>query len=320
MRVPKITGTVMCIVALSSFPTANAVAINLPPNLLLQQPSNFSFANSLDITSASHFSNTRLRIRLNYGRVPLRPTSLLMNGVEALATLALEDQAVRIPSAHFHTQAYADAIIDVEPDRPATDVSNEVALLCISWGLRHWIDDREYKIAEVECVWDDVLVAHVYFEGLGYQSSLNATETLSLIAERPGGSGNLSTPVTSANDTLLEAVTPHFIFSPDGQNLPILNVFYLTIKVLTAFAPIPNTDLVETYDVVSLDGEWESYMLFEPSSIRARPPYFEYSRAIETVRQIPGFCLQQGRFAELDFGVMVDGAHVGNGLMGKGTP
>ncbi|CAD6570007.1 MAG: hypothetical protein ASARMPREDX12_003268 [Alectoria sarmentosa] len=321
MRVSKVTGTTLYIAALSSIPTANAVAINLPPNLFIQQPSNFSLADSLNIISPSNLSDySPLHVRLNYGRAPLRPTSLLMNGVEALATLALKDQAARIPSAHFHIQSYPDAIIDVEPERPATDVSNEVALMCISWGLRNWIEDREYRIVEVECIWDDVLVAHVVFEQASYQASSNATEALSLTAERPGGTGNLSSPIASANDTLLEAVTPGFSFPPNSETLPILNVFYLTIKVLTAFARIPNTDTVGTYDVVSLDGEWESYMLFEPASIRARPPYFEYRWAIETVRQIPGFCLQQGRFAEISFGVVVDGVLVGNGLMGKGTP
>ncbi|CAF9942585.1 MAG: hypothetical protein ALECFALPRED_009828 [Alectoria fallacina] len=191
--------------------------------------------------------------------------------------------------------------------------------MCISWGLRHWIEDREYRIVDVECIWDAVLVAHVVFERPSYRASSNATEALSLIAERAGESGNLSSPVTSANDTLLEAVTPLFGFRPDSENLPILNVFYLTIKVLTAFAPIPNTDTVETYTVVDLDGEWQSYMLFEPFSIRARPPFFEYRWAIETVRQIPGFCLQQGRFAEIGIHVVVDGVHVGTGLMGKGA-
>lgn len=243
-----------------------------------------------------------------------------MNGVEALATLALKDQAACIPSAQFKTQPYLDTIIDVEPQHPATDVSNELALKCISWGLRRWIEYRVYRNVSVECVWEAVLVPHVKFERQSYQTSSNATEALSLTAERPRGSGNLSSPVTSANDTLLEAVTPVFLFGPDSKNLPILNIFYLVLKVLTAFARFPNTDTLGRYTVVETGSVWDVYMIFEPSAIRARPPYFEFRWAIETVRQIPGFCLQQGRFAELDIGVVVDYVLVGHGGMDKGKP
>ncbi len=61
-------------------------------------------------------------------------------------------------------------------------------------------------------------------------------------------------------------------------------------------------------------------MLFEPYSIRTRPPFFEYRWAIEAVRQMPGFLLQQRRFAELGIRVIVDGVRVGTALLEKGEP
>ena len=53
---------------------------------------------------------------------------MLMNTVEALATLALRDQTARAPGAHYHAEDYDDVLVDVVPLRPATDVLNKVAV------------------------------------------------------------------------------------------------------------------------------------------------------------------------------------------------
>ena len=58
-------------------------------------------------------------------------------------------------------------------------------------------------------------------------------------------------------------------------------------------------------------------MVFEPYQIRTRPPFFEYRWLIETLRQLPGFLIQQSRFAETSIGIVVDGVHVGNGVLEK---
>ncbi|KAF6222301.1 hypothetical protein HO133_001387 [Letharia lupina] len=245
---------------------------------------------------------------------------MLMNGVEALATLALKDQTARSYGAQFHAEGYPDVVIDIEPQQPATDVLNEIMLLCIFFGMDRVIREREYRNAKILCFWDNVVVAQVLFERPGYQSSANTTDVLSPTAESPGGSGNISSLITTTNDTLLEAVTPRFYFRPDSQSLPTPNVFGTVITVLLAFAYVPNTDPLEAYTVVRTGAEWDVSMLFESTLIRTRPPYFEYRWAIETVRQMPGFLLQQGRFAELIIGVIVDGVHVGNALLVKGEP
>ena len=61
-------------------------------------------------------------------------------------------------------------------------------------------------------------------------------------------------------------------------------------------------------------------MLFVPYRRRTRPPFFEYRWLIESLRQLPAFLLQQGRFAEISMGIVVDGVHVGNGLLEKAVP
>ena len=315
MRFFKDNGTVLCITALSYFPTATAVAINLLENSMLQLPSNSSLA---DLTRLSAPPHPHFRIQIRSGNIRLRSTSMLMNAIEALAALALKDQTARSSGAHFHFERYPDVVIDVVPKRPATDVSNEVSLLCIRWGMTDVIINGIYKDTEVDCLWDSVVVAQVNFERSGFQSLLNTTSALAPTAESSGGSVNPSSPITTTNDTILAAVTPSFYFRADSQTLSIPCVFVTTMAVLTAFAYKPNTDPVETWAIVRTEPEWDTSMLFEPYLIRARPPFFEYRWAIETVRQMPGFLLQQGRFAELSIGVIVDGVHVGNALLEKG--
>lgn len=310
-------GTVLCITALSYFPTAIAIAINLLENSMLQLPSNSSLA---DLTLLSAPPHPHFEAQFEFGNIRLRSISMLMNAVEALAALALKDQTARSSGAHFRFERYPDVVIDVVPKRPATDVLNEVSLLCIRWGMTHVISQGEYKNAEIDCLWDTVVVAQVHFERPGYQSLSNNASVLAPIAESPGGSVSPLSLITTTNDTLLAAVTPAFSFRADSQTLPIPNVFVITIAVLTAFAYYPKTDPVSTWSVVGTGPEWNTSMLFEPYSIRARPPFFEYRWAIETVRQMPGFLLQQGRFAELSIGIIIDGVHVGNALLAKGEP
>lgn len=284
---------------------------------MLQLPSNSSLAGP---TSLSEFPNPRFDARIGYGDDRLRSTSLLMNGVDALATLALKDQTARSSGAHFHFERYPDVVIDVTPKYPAVDVLNEVALLCIWWGMAVVLRERGYKDAEIDCLWDTVVVAQVNFERSGYLSLLNTTNALAPTAKGPGGSVSPSSLITTTNDTLLAAVTPGFYFHENSQTLSIPSVFFTTITVLTAFAYYPNTDPVETWAIVRTGPEWDTSMLFEPYSIRTRPPFFEYRWAIEAVRQMPGFLLQQRRFAELGIRVIVDGVRVGTALLEKGEP
>ena len=314
----------LCIAALSYFPAAHAVAINLPTGSLLQRPSNLSLADFANVTSLGddhpHFS-----AEVYDGNVRLRSISMLMNTVEALATLALKDQTARGSGAHFHAHGYDDVVIDVVPLPPATDILNEVAVLCISDGMYILIRERAYENARVVCSWDAVPVAKVYFGRPGnHLPSSNTTLTLlSPTAETLGGSDNnnfTSLTTTTTNATLLEAVTPVFFFSSDSQTLTIPGVFVTLIFALKGFAFRPNTDTVQTYTVIHPAEEGDASMVFEPYQIRTRPPYFEYRWLIETLRQMPAFLLQQGRFAELSIGIFVDGVHVGNGVLEKPKP
>ena len=325
MRFCKGSGTALCIAALSCFPTANAVAKDLGKRSLLQRPSNLLLADSANVTSLGD-SHPHFSAEIYSGHVRLRSISMLMNTVEALATLALRDQTARGPCAHFQAHGYDDVVVDVVPLQPATDVLNEVAVLCISDGMYSLIRDQTYKNAKIVCLWDAVPVAQVYFDTSRYHlSSSNITEALlSSTADTLGGSdsnnfSSLTTTITN-NVTLLEAVTPVFFFSPDSQILTIPGVFITLILALKECAFRPNTDTVPTYTVIQAVEEGDASMVFEPYQIRTRPPFFEYRWLIETLRQLPGFLIQQSRFAELSIGIVVDGVHVGNGVVEKAKP
>ena len=201
MQFSKGTGTILCIAALSYLPTASAVTINLSERSLLQRPSSNSLANFANVTSLSEYPSPHFAAQLGFGDVRLRSTSLLMNAVEALATLALKDQTAGSSGSHFQADRYSDVVIDVEPQHPATDVLNEVALLCISYGIGHVIRRREYKNAEITCFWDAVVVALVHFERPGYQSSSNTTEALF-------GNKNSSSLITTPTPLSSEPSTP----------------------------------------------------------------------------------------------------------------
>lgn len=310
----KGNGTVLCITALSYFPTAIAIAINLLEISMLQLPSNSSLADLTASDQHEHFSYA-----LEFGDTRLPPTSMLMNTVEALATLALRDQTARSTATYFQWEHLPDVVIEVAPEYPATDVLNEVSLLCIRWAMTDVIRQKGYNNTSIDCYWDNVVVATARFQPPGYHPLSNTTSALAPTAESPGGSVSNSSLTNATNDTLLAAVVdPHFVFTPESRNIRISSVFATIFTVLSAFAFRPNTDVIPAYTIVRTGPEWDTCMLFDASTIRARPPYFEFRWAIETVRQMPVYLLQQRRMAELSIGINVDGVRVGNALLEKG--
>lgn len=319
MRFFKSTGTVLLVAALSYLLSANASTIPLPKNPLLLRPSNSSLAYSLNRTSLGEWPDPRFSVTYALGTVNLRSTSLLINGIDALAVLAVEDPTARKAGWHYHSASYSDVYIDVAPEPPATDVLNDIAIPCITAGLINAMRFRRFKNTEIQCQWDEVTVARVSFEPAG-ESSSNATEALSLPADDPGGSGNSSSLIntTHLNDTRLELVAAGFFFPPNSQTTSVEAVFFNAIMTLASFAYYPSTELI--HDAAVRATNYDTYIHFEQAETRTQPPFFEYRWAIEAVRELPRFMLRQRRFAEVGIGISVDDVLVGQGYFSKGTP
>jgi len=264
--------------------------------------------NSTVVNEDPHFS-----IGIGYGHENLNKLSMLSNAVESLATIAQRDYSARVSSFHGHEPA-ADVTIDVTPFGTAVDFSNEVAVKCIYWGMFYIVTQRQFNDAEVDCKWDGVDVAQVQFQGLPTTTCL---ETLNTNAD--------SNPVNATTTAPLSAVVPMYLFIQGAQTLTIWEVYISVMAALMHVARWPSTDVVEAFtsQATTTPGGpayFDVHMLFVGTLIRARPPYYEYGNIIEVLRQLPAWMRRQGRFAETSFGVVVDGVHMGSGLLQRGPP
>ena len=307
----------LLLVALPWSAITNGATTNLPISAAFTKP---SLLNETTTHSLANFP-PGFEVRVSYGDHQFQLNDLLRNGIAALYPLALRHAAARTAGVHYYFRRVGDMVLDVQPTHPATDVSNEIALLCIYFGIKASLTDQRYFNARYDCISDDVEVAHVTLEPAGYRlSSKSLKKSPGMVAglREPGGTSTNDRQITNSS---LEAFTSKFDFRPNGQTLTITAVFLTAMTAIVHWGLRPKTARLAPYTAISPGREWDSHLfLVESTPPREVPPYFESRWAIEMARQLPFFCAQSHTFAELDSIVTVDGVDVGAGLLRKALP
>ena len=298
----------------------DGLTMNPPDSATISQPSILSLANKNTTHSLIHFPAS-FEVRVRYGDHPFRLIDLLRNGVAALHPLALRDAEARTSGVHYYFRRVGDMIIDVQPTHPATDVSNEIALMCIYFGIKASLTDQKYVNARYDCILDEVEIAHVTIEPAGHRlSSKSTTKSPATVARISESRSTLNNDLRITN-TSLKAFVPTFDFRPDGQTMTITAVFLTAMTAITHWGRHPKTERLPPYTPISPGGEWDAHLIFiEATPRRVWPPFFESRWAIEMAKQLPFFCVASYMFAELDAVITVDGVIVGAALLLKELP
>ncbi|KAL9594170.1 MAG: hypothetical protein Q9219_007183 [cf. Caloplaca sp. 3 TL-2023] len=295
--------------------TTHAAVLPMPAISIYQAPSNASENQpGQDILPLQTLGNNpRFSISLGFGDRSLRPISILMNGVHAVHSLATRSIRSRIPAELFHIAAYPDVEFTLRPMGGESDTLTEVALLCIFQATVWVARTRQYKNLEADCMWDNRIVAQLNVDPTGITRGSKATSLT--LEDAEANSKNNET----AAATTLGATSARFVYSQDAQPFTMEDVFMTGLAVLKACAYKPPEDTVPTYTKIS--AEWSrAFMLFEPATIRSRPPYFEWRAIIEMIPQMMYFLVRSGRYAELGMQIYVDNALVGQGLLDREPP
>ena len=305
---------------LSWSPIIHGVTITLPDSATVSQSSIPSLANINTTHSLIDFP-AGFEVRVRYGDHLFRLIDLLRNGVAALHPLALRDAEARTAGVHYYFRRVGDMVIDVQPTHPATDISNEVALLCIYFGIKASLTDQRYVNARYDCIVDEVEIAHVTIEPARHRLPSKGTKISPATVARVRDSGSISTNDLRITNTSLKAFTPTFDFRPDGQTMTIAAVFLTAMTAIMHWGLHPKTERLPPYTAISPGREWDAHLIFvESTPRRVWPPFFESRWAIEMAKQLPFFCAASHVFAELDAIVTVDGVNVGAGLLVKELP
>ncbi|KAL8801763.1 MAG: hypothetical protein Q9182_004235 [Xanthomendoza sp. 2 TL-2023] len=236
----------------------------------------------------------------------LQPAPMLMMAADALTIIALKDHRSRSPATNFRHTAGLDIVIDVLPKSPAVDVSNEVATLCIYYGMEDMIRHRQFQECTFACELDNVEVAVV--------NIWNESSTPEAVKEPS------MTKTTNLTQSLLNDLRPHFRYLDRGADISIYVTFVTVMYSIMAFSSFRGADVVPSCHT-DPGPAWEASIIFPGDGPRRRrPPFFEYRYAIDTLNLALHYMLGNARFAELGLYVSVDGEYLGRALLFKGKP
>ncbi|KAL8834573.1 MAG: hypothetical protein Q9170_003701 [Blastenia crenularia] len=303
MRLSLAIASVLCTAAFVYLSNAAPTAILDDRRSLLQPAANIS---NVDLVTDDHPHFTMTVYPKD--NTHIESISLLMNAVDALAIIALKDPRGRSPATHFHLPGYPIATIDLWPKRLATDVVNEVATLCIYYGIEDMVRNKDQREATFSCEWDHVEVAEVVI-----RESPRTVQHLNEKLAKPStiDNSNLTAPIPNA-------LQPDFFYIRGASNLDVSLVFITIMNALLRFSRMGSSAIVGPC-WTDPGPAWDSSMVFPGNGpIRRQPPFLQVIWVIKTLKLVPNFMLQNRRFAELGIVFQVDNIYLGNGLLQKG--
>ena len=297
--------------------------------ILSQQPtSNISLAAFTGGEVPGATLNPLFHATIVLGDVDLPFLSLLMLGVESLATLAWKDHLAFSRGSYMLLEGFPHAAIAIMPQNRDIGVMNEVAVRCILFGMHHVAKYQVFKNATIDCFWRDRKVAWVLFETPRHRPSSGEYPTPSMTAKNDEMplrvlAQNACTAPPNENTTCTLATTrsdvhPHYFYHPRSRDISILAVFMTVMVALEDFSLVHSDMHLATHR--SIRTAWDTSVVFYADQTRTQPPYCNIGWLLETVRQIPSFMLEQDRFAEISMAVIVEGVFVCDGLLEKGRP
>ncbi|KAL8647066.1 MAG: hypothetical protein Q9226_006590, partial [Calogaya cf. arnoldii] len=249
-----------------------------------QQAANFSNV-GLFIDDHPHFS-MRVEPQPN---THIDAISMLFVAVEALATIALQGSRGRTPMTLFYHP-----LVDFEliPKYPATEVMNEVAILCIYYGVENMARLRDYRESYLGCEWDHVEVATIRIGDR--DSRYRAKQT-------HDGVDDLPIPPTIAIPAgfLRTDDQPYFSYPHDASPLDITAVFITVMNALMRLSWMSSTDRVGPCWTEAGPAWDASIILRESNPPRRQPLILEVRWVLKSLRLVPDYMRRNGRWAEL---------------------
>ncbi len=291
-----------------------------------------TFVNSplVNTTALDSSIDPRFGLKAEYGETNLPLTPCLMNIVELLAEYAELDWLSKVKGRHgVVLPEYPQVEIAILPATPATSVEVRFIIWGLWVGIRDIVGRNSFHEVEFEIFWEHQLVALIYFTlPMDHQGTsngiLDADEPLTLVPspnQTIGGNpdiSNITEHSPYALDNGIFGWNPYF--APTAKTLTVVEVFLTVMAGLKNAAPHPASQKVSgPYASAAVDVYANvQFFLHKRRSPRTKPPYFEYIHVIKSLRLIPGYMLQKGRFAELIFVIEVSGMPVGEGFLEKG--
>ena len=299
-----------------------SATIPTPLSSLFQPISNSSQTN---LTSNINGRDPRFQIKPVYHSIDLSKTSIFMNAIDLLATLAVKDYYGQIPYTKTSIPGYADVMIEIRPGEPAQKVQTRFAVWCVYDAIYSMQIDEMFKNSVFGCIWTGQVVAWVWFEDprisgnqtpvqnftvpsslLGALQDLNGTSPI-LLTETPEESkSNIDANPSNADFELIMS------FSSPGRPLSQEEVFFTVLATLQDASQYDDRDIVQPFEIGVRAYPCRIEMEKADASGLTAPPSFEWKWVVQAARQIPVWMFEH-RFWESFFTLEVNGFVVGQG-------
>ena len=255
-----------------------------------------------NISNLNVTPDPRFRFEATYRKDPVPCLSLFMNAVNGQAILAHQTFGKKIQGITTMTvPGYQDASIDIRALPRGSTFENKIAI----WGLYGAINEVVGKVTctggRFDLFWDENHVATL--------SIWNSPVALS------SSNNSLTAGMTTSNISLVDGsgLQPTFFFLPSGAALTRVEVFMTVLATLQNVAYwndgdaiYPFTCKAEGYDV-----NFQIDFAGDPPKPPTHPPYLLVGNVIDVVRQIPGYMVGRGRFADLAASINFDKVLIG---------
>ncbi|KAI4100426.1 MAG: hypothetical protein LQ339_005487 [Xanthoria mediterranea] len=289
--------TILCTAALLCHSTAAAASPSKDGSDTVNQ----------QVSDSSQANHPYFGIRIHpRASIPINSLSMLVNALDALTAIGLTDHRTRSPPMRFDAPGNPHVIIDVNPKRPATTILNELATLCIYYGVADLAGRRQYTEAVFDCLWDNVDVAEVIISNRGRLATVT----------------NTTTATTGALNGLGDEFQPQFFYFENAKNIDLATAFITAMNSIRSFSPRGHTEVLTGYIYTDPGPRWDASMVFPDTSrpLRRQPPYLEYRYVIYSMRLALIYMFERGRIAELGITFRIDGVFLGSALLIKGKP
>ncbi|KAL2054971.1 hypothetical protein ABVK25_004793 [Lepraria finkii] len=297
-----------------------SATIPTPLSSLFQPISSSSQTN---ITSNINGRDPRFQIKPVYHSIDLSKTSIFMNTIDLLATLAVKDYYGQIPYTTTSIPGYADVKIEIRPREPAQTVQTRFAVWCVYDAIYSMQIDEMFKNSVFGCIWKGNLIAWVWFE----DSRIGTNQTLvqsftgpasGTLLDLNGTSPVLPTEKPEENKTNVD-VNPSIAdfelimsFFSAGRPLSQEEVFFTVLATLQDAAQYDDRDIVQPFEIGVRAYPCRIEMEKADASGLTAPPTFEWKWVVQAARQIPVWMFEH-RFWESFFTIEVNGFVVGQG-------
>lgn len=297
-------------------------SIAFPPQDLLN-------ASSISLDLSANFHHPDFQFRTSYAATKIPRTAAFLNAIELMSQYATEDFDSRVRQRHgMVLPNYPQVEIAILPAEGTRDIENCFVIWGLYGGIADMVQKNTFNDSEVTLWWKGQVVGYVYFTiPLDAGPAQNFQKKTSNLISPTLGKLNDTIGSPNMTGTALEANTGRFgwrpLFKPRGDNLPPSDVFLVIMAVIKYIAEqdikdkVPQAFYIASY-LVNANMQFFIKDRFSP---RTRPPYFQYAHILESLKRIPAWMLQEGKFAEFYCLIFVNGIEVGQSLMAKGrTP